>query len=593
MYTFSSKSQKMILGGDFYYFNFGPRNNIFFRENLQNQLKTLIKKYDIKDFIENVEGYYWGVKIDYKSKSLEIFGDKLSRITLYYFYNEDVFIMSDNLKEVRQEMGTLKYDENALASAFLFYIPAGFSLFKGLYRLRYNEIIKITRNKVQIERYKDKKEDTKIAEYSKKDLDKCKDFFKKAILSRASKKLNVVFASGGWDSSTVLAILTKHLGPEKVISVTENMILSDGRCLNIYEVDKAKRIAKTLGIKCEVVPIDYRSDKFRDVIKYDLFSSGLFTCAPFNWNKPINFIIEKYGEDVVVFSGDGADSLQNFGFSQYDIVLHENYNFKAYVDKMKNYLFGPTFFKKVKNNTFLNDAVYKIFLCFNQGKEFVKAKNIKDRIYYYLVSFILSDVRVPFRKFSGKGYIKERAFRNYDKWLRENYFQEVVDSIDETNLYYYFVYLYAHFHLQSPQLRTFRERFKNMRFPYVDLNLFKFMARMPENFGRGLEFLPTKYPEKELIKNTLTKEQCNIIDPMPHSYIYEEEEMNVFDEYVLKGSVFLSLKENIDARKVKKLFDNKYFNAKAIEALVKNFKQGKLKNISEVETKLLLILAVA
>lgn len=592
-YDLTNKNLKVILGGNFFYYNSGNLKNIFFHQNPEKQLKNLVKKYDIKNFIDNIEGNYWGVEIDHRNKSLTIFGDKLKRLSLYYFYNDDIFIISDNPKEIMNEVGKLEYDENSLISAFLFCLPKGHSLFKELYRLKYNEVIEITEDKIKIETLQGKEKDTKIAEYSEKDLDEHDKILEKAILSRASRKLNVVFCSGGWDSSTILAILTKHLGKEKVISITEKIILADGRCLNIYELNKAKKIAKILGVKSEIVTINYQKDKLRDAVKYNLFLNGLFTYAPLNCNKPINYIKEKYGDDVVVFNGDGSDSFQNFGFSQYETLLHEDGNFRAYADKMKNYLFGSTFFKKIKNNTFLEDTVYKIFLNLNQDKEFVNAKSSKDRIYYYLVSFILSDIRVPFRKFSCKKYVKDRAFRNFEKWLKRNYFQEAIDNINETNLYYWFLCLYNNFHLQSPQFRIFRERFKNARFPFLDLNLFKFMSKMPENFGRGLEFRSTKYPLRRLTKKVLTKEQIKIIEAKPHSYIYEVEDMNVFNEYLLKGSVSESIKDSIDTRKCRKIFSNKYFKTEKIEALVKEFKQGKLKNVSESEAKLLIILALA
>ena len=62
------------------------------------------------------------------------------------------------------------------------------------------------------------------------------------------------------------------------------------------------------------------------------------------------------------------------------------------------------------------------------------------------------------------------------------------------------------FRLQSPQVQIFRGALKNVRFPYIDLNLFRFLYKMPEAFGRGLNFNSIKYPLKSLVKKNFPKE---------------------------------------------------------------------------------------
>ncbi|MDO8639742.1 MAG: hypothetical protein Q7R53_02340 [bacterium] len=591
-YEFSKKGEKIVLGGKFYYYNQGLKKNIFFRENPYNQLSSLLAKYGLEGFINNVEGEYWGLVINGKANSVRLFSDKLKQLELYYFDNEKIFLASDDPKEIIDEIGRPPaYNKQGLISNVLLHLPKGHTLFQGIYRLKYNETIKIAADKILLEKFKDT--NVNIADYSQADLEKYEEMVTKAVLSRASKKMNLVLNSGGWDSTLILALLVKHLGKNKVRSVTMKITFADGRCFNVYEIAKVKKIAKMLGIKNEVVEMDYKKENLYSAfesIKDPSFYRGLLFLAPANWGKTIDHIKNRYGKDIVVFHGEGCDSLQNFGLSQFETLFHENEDFRSYADKMANYLFSPSFFSKIKDNSFANDNVYRIFKGLYPDKKFVEVQNLtqKEKIYYYLLSFIMSDIRVPFRKVESKGYIKDVALRNFENWLKEEYFEEAVDNISEKNLYYYYLNLYTSFHLQSPQIHIYRTGIRNMRFPYIDLNTFNFLARMPESFGRGLEFRPTKYAEKTFAKRIFSKELVALLEAGPHSYLYEIENMNPYDEYLLKGSLYEQMKKKIDIEKISKIFDNSTFESEKIMKFAEDFKQGRLKNLSSLEKNILL-----
>lgn len=594
-YNFSFRDQEIVLGGKFYYFNTAAKQNVVFGQGIKLKLAKLLKKLSIGEFINSVEGEYWGVKMDYKNNSLMIFSDKLKQLELYYFYNEDVFLLADDPKIIVDEIGIKEYESNSLISAVALYVLKGHSLFKGLKRLKYNEIVKLEGSEVNIEKISDK--DIKIKNYSEKELFSYKNLVKSAVLSRASNKMNLVFSSGGWDSTLIMAILAKYFGKDRVRGITMKITLADGRCFNTYEIEKIRKISKMLGVKSDIVEMDYQKEKLYPGIydvKDNLFYRGLLFLAPANWSKTINYIKDKYGEDAVIFHGEGCDSLQNFGFSQFETLFHDNEDFRAYADKMNNYLYGPSFFKKIEDNSFEKDNVYKIFRKIYQDKEFVEVKSLdfKRKIYHFLMSFVMSDIRIPFRKVECQKYVREGAFKRFESWLEENYLKETIENINPDNLYYHYFELYTSFHLQSPQIYTYRTGLKNVRFPYIDLNLFNFLARLPEQYGRGLEFRPTKFLEKEYAKEVLPKELVAMLEAGPHSYLYETEDMNPYDEYWLKGSVFQHMKDKISPEKIKRIFDNDVFNVKEIEEFAVKYKQGKLKNLSSVETKLLLLLVL-
>jgi len=595
IHTFLKKGKKIILDGKFYYDSDGFSKEILLDNNVAKKLLALVKKYDIENFINNVEGEFLGVEIDHRKETVKIFSDKLKQKEVYYFYKNDVFFASDNLTEIIDNVGVPGYEKNSFISAILLYPPKGQTIFKGINRLRHNETIKIVGNRISIEKSKDK--NIEISDYTEKDLLRYEKLYTNAVLSRASRKLNLVFTSGGWDSTMLLAVLAKNLGKKKVRGVIVKVVMSDGRCFNEYEVEKSLKIGKILGVKIDVVEIDYREKETVDIAKTvleDPWMNKMFLLflAPANWMCMVKHIKKKYGKETVVFNGNGSDSLHNFGFSQYISLPGQDDNFLEYGDKMKNYLFSPTFFERLKNNKFLSDSVYKIFRFFNQDKEFADVKNLnrEDKIYYYLLSFIYSDIRVPFRKIDYKRFVKDSAFTAFNKWLRKEYFEDAVKNINKNNLYYYFSSLYASFHLQGPPIQIYRSGLENVRFPFLDSHLFRFLYKMPQSFGRGLEWKPIKYPLKLLAEKIFPPELMKVIKSGPHSYLSEIEDINIYNEYFLKGPVYDYMRRKINFEKCRDVFDNSIFVTSEMEKFVRNFREGKIKNISFSDGRFLIIL---
>ena len=311
---------------------------------------------------------------------------------------------------------------------------------------------------------------------------------------------------------------------------------------------------QSLGINIDIIDVDYRKKEIYDKLsgaKKTLSPKNIFSPSSANWKTAVDYIVKKYGKDVVVFHGEGADSLHNHGFSQ-----------DRPTDKISNYLFGPTFFRNIK----------------------------KDKIYDYLLSFIFSDTRIPCKELDCPKYVKKAAFDNFKKWLRKEYFEETIKNINEKNLYFYFSYLYSQFHLQSPQIRMFKEGLKNVVMPYLDNQLKSFLYKMPENWGRGLNDNPTKYPIKVFAKKIFNKTQLESVTSLPHSYLSEVEYLNIFDEYLLKGESYRFIKDTINKVDIDKIFDDKIFNVDEIEKFVGQFNRGELKDISKVDANLITFL---
>jgi len=594
-YLIEGKNVDIALEGKLYYYYNSYRQDFIPLSNDKAQLASLLRRYSLNDFINNVGGQYWGIRIEKERKCLRIFGDKLKEKEVYFYYNDDIFIASDNCDKVIEEIGNLEIEENSLLSAVLLHVPKGHTLFKNIRRLKYNEIIELSEDKIAIKHHDDR--DIEISSSLELDATRYEKIFKNAILSRASGKFNLVYSSGGWDSTMILAILRQNYLKSKVRGVAVKYIFQDGSYFNEFEMNKLKKISKSLDVGIDEVTIDLREKELYykfERISRDLFINNLFYTCPTRWAKTVDYISGKYGKDTVIFNGEGCDSLHNYGFSQHISLPHENYDFKEYADKMKSYLFGPEFFKKIENKTFQEDSIYKIFLQFHPDSEFVKVNNLekRNRIFYYLLSFIYSDIRIPFRKVGEEKYFQKEAIRKFERWVDKHYFAEAASNIREGNLYYYLSYLYSSFHLQSPQVRIYREGLVNTRFPFIDMNLFRFLYKMPQDFGRGLNFSHIKYPLRMLAGKVLTQSQRAILENGPHSYLSEVRKMNINDEWCLRGQEYEYMKDNIDLRKVLKIFKADTYPVKEIENLIRKFQQGRLRNITKLEARFLQLFAL-
>ena len=96
------------------------------------------------------------------------------------------------------------------------------------------------------------------------------------------------------------------------------------------------------------------------------------------------------------FSGEISDGAHNFGFSQYlTLADNESNGYREYCDKMINYLFGPSFFNKVKKGTHISDPIFK----FLKSKLNIKTKknigNSKDVFKNIMQSMFAISNRFP------------------------------------------------------------------------------------------------------------------------------------------------------------------------------------------------------
>jgi hypothetical protein len=465
------------------------------------------------------------------------------------------------------------------------YTPIYQTFYEGIERLNNNEYLVIKNEEVYHEFFN---ENYLIENYEESYLEKYDDLITNAVTSR-SNSLNYILNSGGWDSTAIIYLLTKCCEADKINSVVYLTKLSDGTIYNIYEEEKVKKISDYYGINSEQIEIDYSGNSMVDdmnVLKDDMkkYHTYFFIDMPKTIAK-----ISSENNNCSVFSGEASDSIHNFGFSQFVSVSYENKKLREYADKMKNYLYGPTFYRKILNNSYTNDSVFQFFNFYFGKDKFENVSKIKDELltFSYLKSFMFPGGRVPFYKTSSSYFSSVALNIKFNKNISEKIFSPVISNMSADNLYYSLLQIYRSYHFHSPQIAVkhtpLRKYGESRMLPFLDMRMVKFMYSMPESWGRGLEMKPTKYPLKHLA-HTKWEIPVDILESTKaHSYIAEHDKKwsysggkwNINCEVIYNSTLGQYSKEVLNNINLEKYFSSQYFEVDKMQKVVKDFVNGK------------------
>ena len=111
----------------------------------------------------------------------------------------------------------------------------------------------------------------------------------------------------------------------------------------------------------KIVDLDYTNKSSRESVSsyIDILKKYHLVSLPaLNQMKLCEKISKNYNGETL-FTGEGSDGVQNFGFSQYATLFQDNSrDFREYSDKMLSYLFGPTFLEKIFRGKAKDDLIY-------------------------------------------------------------------------------------------------------------------------------------------------------------------------------------------------------------------------------------------
>lgn len=526
------------------------------------------KKTELQEKLYMLEGRFAVVEI-LDSGETTIFLDKYAKLDIFYKKHENMVIAGTRLNFLGP-IATNGYNQEALIHTLTYYgsrPPKKHTFYNDVKRIGVGQNLKLICNNF----YLDERVHTphKISEYTKRENDEYVDYFLNRLETTGSHEGNVVFLSSGWDSTSILAGLIHIFGKRKVSAIIGRMKLSDrsGVC-NKFEIERAQKIAAYYDIPIEIVDFEYLDsgpeflEQHRNTLKqHQLYSLTALSHSRLCWKA------SEIAKGKAVFAGEISDGAHNLGFSQYATIFHKDYEFRQYSDKMASYLFGPTFYESFLNGNYKDDLIYTLLGGLKGNISIDDAHTSKD----ILISFFLRNGRYPGWSLENVPGITKYGADTYTNEFYEQYLKTASSTLDKSNLYSWYLHLYNSFHWQGSTVSTLplfaKEYSVKMDLPFWDANIQNFLSEMPENWGRGLDLKPTKYPLKWMLENRLDYPMH--LQTGPHSYTYDvDHSFNHAVEVFYHSKMKEVFQDSLKDRAYHDLLSKDYFNLDYYDSLV-------------------------
>lgn len=579
-----TNGSRVYLFGDLFYH---IKNNGAIRpldRNSTSYLKKLFSETALKKLIPCLEGQYVGLLVNSRTNTVQLFSDRYARLDSFYASSGSDFFFAMDLDFIFKNVKA-EYDQKMLAhlfSVYGWYTPKGRTIYSNVKQLNVGEVITLSSAGMRSETIAFKP--LKTEEYGDRDLEQYHTILRDSVAARADRKGKVwVSSSSGWDSSLILGLLVDELGPKNVGMISGSMKYSeDTAVINKFEIDKIKKIGSFYGIKPSIVDLDYKSKNagsyWEQVLPY-YRSKHNYTFVTYNFSRLSDGLTKAAGSEQVIFNGETSDSFHNFGFSQFATFFHTSKTFTEYADKMNCYLYGPSFFRKVQNNTYERDKVFQIFKKMSGNTEFSSGLSGDALIESYLLPLFYGGPRIPFAKTLGNPALHAKGQAAITAFPYREYMPDILSGMTPENLYSWYIYQYHHLHSQGSTVNVQKHSMElndhGWRSPFNDLRLIELLSKAPESWGRGLEMNNTKYPLKWVAKNKI-KFPYELLQEGPHSYLYDViEGFSLFAEITYRSGVTDFFKEKLRDRPYRAILTDEYFDLNYLDRLCADYLDGK------------------
>jgi len=174
----------------------------------------------IKEFIDDSDGDFIALIYFKQLGEFIIFNDRWGRLPSYYYYDDDIFIFSRELKFILNFIPSIQFDKVSMAEFLIFeYTLGDKTLIKNIYRVSPSHMFNLRLSngtpKIQMEKIFDVNFEESLTSLSQNEcVEKCKELFLKSMRYRINKmqerKYNITAdLSGGYDTRAVLGGLCK------------------------------------------------------------------------------------------------------------------------------------------------------------------------------------------------------------------------------------------------------------------------------------------------------------------------------------------------------------------------------------------------
>lgn len=263
------------------------------------------------DCVEKFNGIFAFAIFDKKNKSLFLARDRMGVKPLYYYFSDNKFIFSSEIKAILEHPIKRELDMNALNIYFrTLYVPAPLTMFKGINKLEPASYLVLKDNKLEKKKYWQPTDFDNIR--SKEEVvRKIQDLMKDSVrLQLISDRPVGVFLSGGIDSTVITGLVSEQT-KSKIKTFSANYDIK----VNKFDVDanlarKTSEYYKTDHTEIEISGADARDNIFDVVYGMDEPVSNATQIA--------TYILSKHTSEKVkvVLGGDGGDELFG-GYERY------------------------------------------------------------------------------------------------------------------------------------------------------------------------------------------------------------------------------------------------------------------------------------
>ncbi len=532
--------------------------------------------------IPEVEGRFVLVKIDSKG-ACEVWTDRFGRVDIYWQSISGGIVLSTalDLLPISKTGGVL--DNVGAAHALTVYgsRPAKqHTLYQGVHRLGIDQGIKIFKDSFEL--LKRPFKPARITQYGERDLNRYTEIFLEAIRARASSEGNIVSLSSGWDSTSILGCLVHLCGRQKVRAIIGRMRYSErSGVINQFEIDRAQAVADYYGVRLDVIELDYRINgvQYFEAAKELFQSQQLANMAALSQWLIAEGAAKTSDGGEVLFTGEISDGAHNLGFSQFVSIFHPaSQEFREYGDKMASYLFGPTFLDQLLKGTHDQDPVWQMFKQRNVNTKFDELTQGEQAIHKQLLaSFFLRGGRIPLYSLDNSSMLTAKGREKYAAESERIYLEDICGQVTKETLYAWYLHLYNSFHWQSATVlsRDYTAEAHGLRsaHPFHDSAMIDFLSGMPETWGRGLDFNPTKYPLKWMLRNRI--DYPYHLQVGPHSYTYDvNPNFSHLGEILHASSLKDMFREALHAGKFLECLDVEIFDHAYINGIVQCYQKN-------------------
>ncbi len=460
---------------------------LIFEGYFYNKDISLIKLLEEERFetFKSIEGNFSLVVFDKKEKKIICVTDIANSKPLYYTLTHEVFAISNRLENIfSANLLKKEIDNDSLASYFKFgFILQPHTIYKNCKKIESASLLRYDpkTNAVKTQKYWSISEcynHPKSKEQEERITTNAKELLVKSIKKRVPQNNKAgAFLSGGYDSSTLCALLKKELD----IDVETFTIGFEEKSIN--EAVFAKKVASYLGLKH--TEYYFKDNDAKEIIMSlsDIFEQPFsdFGATP---TIMLAKIAKKAGIDTL-FGGDGGDQI----FATADDL-----------ERIKKFMSTPFWIKEplfhildnlplslLKDIKYYNPFMtrYEKFLSLLKAEDI--AGIIKTKTTLFTDNALSQLLSLP--------YDENEEFKN----IRFGKYAQTLDKI--TGIYFKTFLMDAEI-VKSSTALDFNDI--SLRNPYIDKDLIAYMTTIPQNLK---------------IKNKIRK---NILKNITHSYIPKE-----------------------------------------------------------------------